>query len=310
MDLAELNVFLTVARERSFSRAAQKLFRTQPAISISVRKLEEWVGEPLFNRGARSGQLTDAGKLLATYAERMLNLRDEIKRAMDDLRSGGQGELSLGVNESSIHALMPVLVRYRQRYPHVHVAVRRTFSRDIPSELLNYRLDLGVVSFVPQEPQLASTRIFRDELAFVVSPKHRLAGRDHVELAELGEEVFVAHTVESPYRNRVIQLFAKHHVPLHMSVELPTIESIKRFVQMGMGVAIVPRMCVRWEIEQSLLVDVKVRQLRVPRDLYLLYRRRGPLSHAATAMLHLLRPGAAPPVEEAEADDVRTASLT
>ena len=183
----------------------------------------------------------------------MLNLRDEIKRAMDDLRSGGQGELSLGVNESSIHALLPALVRYRQLYPDVHIAVRRTFSRDIPTELLNHRLDLGVVSFVPQEPQLASMKIFRDELAFVVSPKHRLAKRDRVDLAELGQEVFIAHTVESPFRSRVIQLFAKHHVPLHMTVELPTIESIKRFVQMDMGVAIVPRMCVRWEIEQGCL---------------------------------------------------------
>src|ERR1700681_2369645 len=122
MDLAELNVFLTVARERSFSRAAIKLYRTQPAVSIAVRRLEDWVGEPLFVRGARAGQLTDAGKLLAGYAERMLNLRQEIKRAMSDLRTGRRGELSLGVNESSIHALLPVLARYRQVYPDVHLA--------------------------------------------------------------------------------------------------------------------------------------------------------------------------------------------
>jgi DNA-binding transcriptional LysR family regulator len=290
MDLAELNVFLTVARERSFSRAAQKLFRTQPAVSITIRKLEEWVGEPLFARGARSGQLTDAGRLLVGYAERILNLRDEIRRAVDDLRSGGRGELSLGVNESSIHALLPVLVRYRQLFPEVHLAVRRTFSRDIPTELLNYRLDLGVASFVPQEPQLASVKIFRDELAFVVSTKHRLAKRGRADLSDLGAENFVAHIVESPFRQRVIQLFAKHHVPLRMTIQLPTIESIKRFVQMDVGVAIVPRMCVRWEIEEGLLVEVKVRQLRMPRDLYLLYRRREPLSHSAKAMFELLKP--------------------
>jgi DNA-binding transcriptional LysR family regulator len=303
VDLAELNVFLTVARERSFSRAAVKLYRTQPAVSIAVRRLEDWVGEPLFARGARAGQLTDAGKLLAGYAERMLNLRQEIKRAMEDLRSGGRGELSLGVNESSIHALLPALVRYRRLYPDVRLAVRRTFSRDIPSELLNYRLDLGVASFVPQERQLASLKIFRDELAFVVSPRHRLAKRGRVDIADLGEEVFVAHIVESPFRSRVLQLFAKHHVPLEMRIELPTVESIKRFVQMDMGVAIVPRMCVRWEVEQGLLVEVKIRQLRMPRDLYLLYRKRGPLSHAATAMLRLLRPRALPAGREAADDD-------
>jgi DNA-binding transcriptional LysR family regulator len=290
MDLSELNVFLTVARERSFSRAAQKLFRTQPAVSIAIRKLEGEIGEPLFARGARSGQLTDAGRLLVGYAERILNLRDEIRRAVDDLRAGGRGELILGVNESSIHALLPVLARYRQMFPQVHLAVRRTFSRDIPTELLNYRLDLGVASFVPQEPQLAAAKIFRDELALVVSPRHRLAKRGHAELADLAQESFVAHIVESPFRQRVIQLFAKHHVPLHMSIELPTIESIKRFVQMDLGIAIVPRMCVRWEIEQDLLVEVKVRELRMPRDLYLLYRRREQLSHSAKAMFELLKP--------------------
>src|SRR5579862_3184307 len=294
MDLAELNVFLTVARERSFSRAAQKLYRTQPAVSIAVRRLEEWVGEPLFARGARGGELTDAGKLLVDYAERMLNLRQETKRALDDLRAGGRGELSLGVNESSIHALLPALVRYRRLYPDVRLAVRRTFSRDIPTELLNHRLDLGVVSFVPQEQQLAAVKIFRDELAFVVSPRHRLAKRGRAGLQELGSENFVAHIVESPFRQRVIQLFAKHHVPLRMNIELPTIESIKRFVQMDIGVAIVPRMCVRFEIEQGLLVEVKVRELRMPRDLYLLYRRREPLSHSAKAMFDLLKPGSAP----------------
>jgi len=294
VDLAELNVFLTVARERSFSRAAQKLFRTQPAVSIAIRKLEDWVGEPLFIRGARSGQLTDAGKLLAAYAERILNLREETKKAIEDLRSGGRGELSLGVNESSIHALLPVLVRYWRLYPEVHLSVRRTFSREIPSELLNYRLDLGVASFVPREPQLAAIKIFRDELTLVISPRHKLAKAGRANLAELGREVFVAHSVDSPFRVRVMQLFAKNRIPLQMGVELPTIESIKRFVQMDMGVAIVPRMCVRWEIEQGLLTEVKVRQLRMPRDLYLLYRRRGPLSHAATAMLQLLRPGEKP----------------
>jgi DNA-binding transcriptional LysR family regulator len=236
----------------------------------------------------------------------MLNLRQEIRRSMDDLRSGGRGELSLGVNESSIHALLPVLARFRRRYPDVRLAVRRTFSRDIPTELLNYRLDLGVVSFVPQEPQLAATKIFRDELTFVVSPRHKLAKRRHVGISELGAEVFVAHIVESPFRQSVIQLFARHHVPLEMRVEMPTIESIKRFVQMGMGVAIVPRMCVRWEVEQGMLVEVKIRELRMRRDLYVLHRRRGPLSHAASAMLRLLRP-APPRRSEKTAGETETA---
>jgi len=289
MDLAELNVFLTVARERSFSRAAQKLFRTQPAVSITIRKLEEWVGEPLFARGARSGQLTDAGRLLVGYAERILNLRDEIRRAVDDLRSGGRGELSLGVNESSIHALLPALAIFREKHPGVQVRVHRMFSRDIPHEVLNYRLDLGAVSYIPRDPQLQATEILKDELSLVVPPKHPLARKREVDIADLGREVFIAHIVESPFRRRVIELFVRNHTELNMPIEMPTIESIKRFVQMGMGVAIVPRMCVQWEIEHGWMKEVKVRQLNMPRHVYLVSRRGARLPHAAAELMRILK---------------------
>ncbi len=288
VELAELNVFLTVAREKSFSRAAEKLYRTQPAVSLSVRRLEDWVGQPLFVRGQRAARLTDAGEVLRDYAERILNLREETRRAVEDLGGLRRGRISLGVNESSIHALLPLLERFRRRHPEIHIAVQRTFSRDIPTEILNYRLDLGVVSYVPQDEKLEAARIFRDQLAFVVPPQHRLARRRVVDIGELGEETFIAHIVDSPYRWRVIQLFERYRVPLRMGVELPTIESIKRFVQMGMGVAIVPRMCVRWEVEHRLLAEVRIRQLKLPRDLYLVHRRDARFSHATAALLRML----------------------
>jgi DNA-binding transcriptional LysR family regulator len=288
MDLSQLHVFLTVAKEQSFSRAAEKLYRTQPAVSIVIRKLEESVGQPLLVRGARQVKLTDAGELLRDYAERLLNLRDEIQKGMEDLGNLGRGELRLGVNESSIHALLPALARYRKLYPGVKLIMHRTLSRDIPQEVLNYRLDLGAVSYVPQDAKLAAVEILSDELTFVVPPKHPLARRRSVDIQELGEETFIAHNVESPYRSRVIQLFEKHRVPLHRDIEMPTIESIKRFVQMGMGVAIVPRMCVLWEVERKLLAEVRIRQLKMPRSLYLVSRRGAKLSHAAEGLMRLL----------------------
>jgi DNA-binding transcriptional LysR family regulator len=288
MDLAQLKVFLTVAKEQSFSRAAEKLYRTQPAVSIAIRKLEESVGQPLLVRGARQVKLTDAGQLLRDYAERLVNLRDEIQKGMEDLSSLGRGELRLGVNESAIHALLPALARYRKLHPGVKLVMHRTFSRDIPQEVLNYRLDLGAVSYVPDDPKLVTVEILRDELTFVVPPKHRLARRRSVDIKELGDETFIAHNVDSPYRTRVIQLFEKHRTPLRRDIEMPTIESIKRFVQMGMGVAIVPRMCVRWEVERKLLAEVRIRQMKMPRALYLVSRRGARLSHAAAGLMQLL----------------------
>ena len=289
MDLGELQVFLTVAKEGSFSRAAERIYRTQPAVSLAIRKLEDSLGQPLFVRGARPVRLTDAGTLLREYAERLLNLRDEVKKGLMDLQGLKLGELSLGVNESSIHALLPVLSKFRELHPGVQVRVHRMFSRDIPHEIVNYRLDLGAVSFVPRDPQLQATEILKDELTLVVPPKHPLAKKREVDIEEVGKESFIAHIVESPFRRKVIELFARHRTPLNMPMEMPTIESIKRFVQMGMGVAIVPRMCVTWEVEHGWLKEIKIRQLNIPRHLYIVGRRGARLPHAAGEFLRLLK---------------------
>jgi len=289
MDLSELQVFLTVAREGSFSRAAERLYRTQPAVSLTIRKLEDGLGQPLFVRGARPVRLTDAGTLLRDYAERLVNLRDEVKKGLSELTGLNRGELSLGVNESSIHALLPALGQFRKLHPGIQIRVHRMFSRDIPHEVLNYRLDLGAVSYVPREAQLQATEILKDELTLVVPPKHPLAKRKEVDVADLENESFVAHSVESPFRRRVIELFGRNRTTLNMPIEMPTIESIKRFVQMGMGVAIVPRMCVAWEIDRGWMKEVKVRQLNLPRHVYLVSRKGARLPHAAAELIRLLK---------------------
>jgi DNA-binding transcriptional LysR family regulator len=218
----------------------------------------------------------------------MLNLREQLKQSIADLGQMRRGQLSLGVNESSIHAVLPALARYRQRYPDIPIAVHRTFSRDVPREVMNYRLDLGVISFIPHETNLEAVEFSRDDLVLVVHPGHRFARRRQVEITDLGEETFIAHIVESPYRGHVIQLFARHHTPLNRTVELPTIDSIKRFVQMEMGVAIVPRMCVGLEVERGALVALSVPQLRISRRLYLIYRNDHQLPQAAQALVALL----------------------
>src|SRR5580692_11382904 len=171
-----------VANERSYSRAAEKLFRTQPAISIAMRKLEEWVGQPLFVPGSGAKTLTDAGVLLLEYSNRMLNLREEIRKSMRELQGLERGQVSVGVNESSIHALLPAFARYRERHPGIHIRVHRVFSRDVPREVLSHLLDFGVISYIPEEKELAAAEFYRDSLALVVWPGHRLDGRREVDI--------------------------------------------------------------------------------------------------------------------------------
>jgi DNA-binding transcriptional LysR family regulator len=289
LDLASLQVFQTVAREQSFSRAAEKLYRTQPAVSISIRKLEDWVGQPLFVRGSGARTLTDAGSLLLEYADRMLNLREEIRKGVKQLQDLERGQVSIGVNESAIHALMPALERYRQLHPKIQIRVHRVFSREVPREVLSHQLDLGVISYVPREQELAALEFFRDSLALVVWPQHPLAKKREVNIEELATETFVAHIVESPYRHRVEQMFARHRVPLRMEIEMPTIESIKMFVKLKKGVAIVPRMCAAHEIEEGVLKEVKLKQMQIQRKLYVVYRQDRALSAAAQGLVEILR---------------------
>ena len=154
---------------------------------------------------------------------------------------------------------------------------------------MNHHLDIGVISYLPEERELEALEFYRDSLVLVVWPGHRLAKRREVNIEDLGQETFVAHIVESPYRQRVVQMFARYRVPLQMHIELPTIESIKLFVEMKNGVAIVPRMCVEREVAEGDLHELRIRQMRVVRKLYLVYRRDRPLTAAAQALVAIIR---------------------
>ena len=288
MDLHHLEVFLTVAREKSFSRAAKIVLRTQPAVSLAIRRLEEELQEPLFDRSSKTPILTDAGQLLLDYAERLINLREEIRPALVELRTLQRGRVRIGANETGALYLLPLVAHYRQLYPQVRVEVVRSLARHIPQQLLKWSLDLGVLSYRPAEPQLAAVVGYEDRLSFIVYPTHPLARRRQVAIHELGEEIFAAHNVWSPYRERVLRTFAKHQVPLHMDVELPTVESIKKFVQMKQAVALVPRMCIEEELAKGVVVEVEIPELRIARKLRVVYRRGEPLSHAARAFLQLV----------------------
>src|SRR5271169_230276 len=176
MELFQLETFLTVAREGSFSRAAKKLFRTQPAVSQTIRKLEVELGEPLFDRSSRDGVLTDAGRVLENYARRLLNTRSEALVALDELRQMLKGKLAVSANEFTCLYLLPVLDEFRRLYPTIKISVHRSLASRIPEALLNRTVELGVTSFQPNTPDLRAIRVYRDQLTFVVQSKHPLAG--------------------------------------------------------------------------------------------------------------------------------------
>ncbi len=289
MDLYQLETFLAVAEEKGFSRAAIRMRRTQPAISHAIHKLEEEIGQPLFERASRDATLTATGKLLRSFAERLLRLRGETITALEELRSLERGRLTIAANEYTCLWLLPVLDEFRRDFPQIGVTVQRSLASQIPDQLLERAVEFGILSFRPEDARLHAIAVYTDSVAFVVDPKHPLAKQKQVSIRELGTQNFIAHTVASPLRQRVIETFARHKTPLNMGVELPSLEAIKRFVARGQGVALVPGLTVQPELARGELVQVAVPELKIARRLWLVHRARATLSHAGLAFLDIVK---------------------
>ena len=289
MELTELRVFLTVATERSFSRAASKLHRTQPAISQAIRRLEEDVGERLVDRSSKDGTLTEAGRVLRDYADRILRLTEEAESSVRELRDLQRGRVLVGVNEAAVHILLPLIDRFRASHPAVVLDVRRVAARHVGAEVAQGTLDFGVLTFQPPERRLQALTLGADEMVLLVYPSHPFAARARVTLAEFGQQTVVAHSDPSPVRDRVLRVSEVRHAPINIQIALPSLEAIKRAVEMRMGVALLPRRCALTEIARGTLVAVRIPEVRLPRQVRLVYRRRGDLSHAAAAFLEMAK---------------------
>lgn len=293
MDLAELRVFLTVAAERSFSRAAAKLHRTQPAVSQAIRRLEDELGERLFDRSSKDGTLTEAGRVLREYAERLQRLSEEAQLSVRELRDLQRGRVLVGSNEGGVHMLLPLIERFRERHPRILVDVRRVPARQVGMEVAQGSLDFGIVTFDPGDKRLQSLAIGADELVLLVHPSHPFAGRDTVPIAEFASETVIAHSDPSPARDQVLRQAELRRAPINIQIALPSLEGIKRAVEKKMGVALLPRRCAIAEIERGQLVPVRVPEVRLPRQVRLVYRK-GELSHAASAFLQAAKGGQKP----------------
>lgn len=289
MDINQLEVLVTVARERSFSRAAEVLNRTQPAISQAIRRLELEVGEKLFDRSSKDGTLTFAGEVLLDYARQMLNLRYAAQSALVEMRNLHHGKVTISANEHTVFFLLPVIAEFRRLHPLIKIEVQRGVASRIPKQITAREVELGIISFTPTDESVRSIPVMTDELTLVVAPTHRLAGQREVSIKDLGDETFVAHNAPSPYRQKVIESFEKYNTRLQISVELPSLEAIKKLVENGVGIALVPRLTAQSEIASGQLHALSVREMKLERKLNIIYRRNSELSHAAKAFLKVAK---------------------
>src|SRR6188474_1068016 len=275
MDLMQLEMFVATAELRSVQRASERVFRTQPAVSMSIRKLEEEIGSPLFDRSSRGNyQLTAAGEVLFAHAKRLLGLRDEALTHVRELQSLEEGRVRIGANESAGNYLLPTLIEaFRRKYPKVRIDVTRQNSRQLIHDIRDNMVDLALISFAPDEKDIEATAVMKDELVLIASPEHPVAKKGKVDIRDLGNELFIAHTVTSQSRQKVVEAFRSSETPLRIVMEVAMLETIKELVAMKLGLAFVPEMSVQDEIQRGELVRIEVDGFQYERTLYLARRR-------------------------------------
>ena len=290
MDLLQLEHFLAVVEERTFTRAAERVCRTQPAVSQSIKKLEDEVGAALFARDVHEVSLTEAGRVLADYARRMVTLRDDAVRHVSELKTLRTGALSIAAHESAAVYLLPAPLRtYLQKYPDIKVGIYRSRLGEIPRQVMDREVDLGFVKDEPAFHELQWVDVHTDEMVCIAPPDHPLVHRGTVSVTDLSDEPFVLHHLCNTTADMVLRLFEQHGARCRIAAELWSFENIKNFVQEHIGLAIVPRVTVRHELREGTLAPVPLRELSAPRRTLMIYREQGYLSDSARELIKIVR---------------------
>jgi DNA-binding transcriptional LysR family regulator len=290
MDLLQLEHFLAVVEEGTFTRAAERVCRTQPAVSQSIKKLEEEVGAPLFARDVHDVSLTEAGKVLLEYARKMVGARNEAMRELDALRNLRTGTLNIAAHESAAVYLLPSALRfYLTRFPQIRVGIYRSRLTEIPRQVMDREVHVGFVKDEPGFHELKCVEVHADEMILVASRRHPLASRENVHVPDLAAERFVVHHLCSSTEQQILRTFEQHHTRCNIVAELWSFENIKTFVEADVGIAVVPRITVTQELAAGTLVKIPVRELAIPRRTLMIYREHGYLSDPARELINIVR---------------------
>jgi DNA-binding transcriptional LysR family regulator len=293
MDFDHLITFQEIAKQGSFSRAGQKLFRSQPAVSAQIRQLEHEYGQKLFDRVGKSVRLTMAGETLLEYAGKLLTLRNESLRAVADQSSSPRGTLAIGANEATcLYVLPDIFADYNRRFPSVQISIYRNFSHKVIEKIEDGTVDVGIVTLPVKSPSLKVYSIFRDRLMLMVAPTNALADHRTVRTSEIAEQQLIL--PKTGFMRQVMdKQFRPYRSRLHISMELPSVGMIKRFVAAGLGVTFIGESFCRDEVRAGKVKLIPISDMDIWRELGLVYRRDRTLPRSAAAFITLVRQGAA-----------------
>lgn len=285
MDFDQLETFLEVARLSSFSRAAEKRFRTQPAISSQIRALEEEVGARLLDRSGGKVSITSAGKIFQKYAEETLEARKVTLTNIAEAERVPRGEIIVGANEGTcLHILPEVFAEFKRQYPDVAVNIKRADYGKILESVIDNSVDFGVVSLPVTDTRLTVVLIHRDELVIIAPPQHPLARMKSAVIAEAAKFPLVmpkaGHT-----RDVLESLFHDRRLKPRYAMELDSSELLKRFVAADVGVGFISRSHIVEDVRAEVLAAIPISDAQIRRDLALVFRKDKALSRAALAFI-------------------------
>lgn len=287
MDFDQLETFLEVARHTSFSRAAERRFRTQPAISSQIRALEEEVGAKLFDRSGGKVALTGAGKIFQQYAEQTLEARKTMLVTIAEMERVPRGEIVVGANEGTcLHILPEVFAEFRKLYPEVGVQISRLERAKILESIIDNSVDFGVVSTPVDDKRLTVVTIHRDEMVIIVPPNHPLSAVKKAAFAEVAQYPLLLPKLGRT-RDRLEDLFHERGLKPKIAMELDSSELLKRFVAADVGVGFIARSNVIEDVKARALAAIPISDASIRRDLALVFRKDKALSRAALAFIDI-----------------------
>jgi DNA-binding transcriptional LysR family regulator len=287
MDFDQLETFIEVARLSSFSRAAEKRFRTQPAISSQIRSLEEDVGARLLDRSGGKVSLTASGKLFLKFAEETLDARKAATTAIAETERVPRGEIVVGANEGTcLHILPEVFAHFKKQYPDVSVNIRRADYSKVLESVIDNSVDFGVVSLPVTDNRLTAVLIHRDDLVLIVTPRHPLAKLKSATAVDIAQYPLVMPKVGHT-RDALDELFHQRKLKPRYAMELDSSELLKRFVAADVGVGFISRSNVQEDVKANVLAAVPLADVQIRRDLALVFRKDKALSRAALAFIDI-----------------------
>jgi DNA-binding transcriptional LysR family regulator len=287
MDFEQLKTFLEVSRQKSFSRAAEKLLLTQPAISAQIRSLEQEVRSQLFDRVGGKVTFTAAGRVFEPFAEHCLECHSHILLAVAEMQRSPRGEISICANEATCLYVLPhVFAQFKQQFSRVALSIVRSERLRTLEGVLNREVDFGVVTLPVKDPRVAVEMIHRDELVLVVSPKHPLAARVSVPLEDVVQYPLLL-PKQGRQREQIDHLFHARDLDAKVGMELDSSELLKRFIAAGLGMGFLPRTNVIEEERSGGLKTVTIDGVRLARELGIVFRKDKTLSRAAQAFLEI-----------------------